>query len=187
MDRSDNMAKARAVAKMNREKQKETEELINRAVASGADMDTVTVVRKDSDRSVRKERIPFGVPVQKLQGVSVEGYRLRWINDYPGRIAQAQAGGWEFVESDEVSISAVGALGFQNENLGSKVARIIGKNHDGSPLFAYLMKLPEEFAKENEKIIQGYADRIDDEIRRAGKDVEHGYVPRGHTNVYKRD
>lgn len=130
------------------------------------------VVRVEGDRPQRKQRIPFGVPRTKLSvSAGIPGYHLHWINDVSGRIYGAQEGGYEYVAPKEV-----GAEG--NE---TQVKRLVGTNEDGSPMFAYLMKIRQEWYEEDKAESQ----KVNDEIERAIKggklneqSGDNRYVPR---------
>lgn len=141
-------------------------------------------VRKEADRPTRETRVPFGAARTKLDvPYHIPGYHLHWVNDTPGRIAQAEASGYEFVAHDEVRLSAR-ALGNTGTALGSNVSRLVGKQEDGiSPLYAYLMKIKQEWYDEDQKSMQSKVDATDQAIRggniegHVGKDGR--YIPKG--------
>lgn len=123
------------------------------------------VVRSEADRPVRAKRIPFGAARSKL-GVtmSVPGYHLHWVNDAAGRVAEAQAGGYTFVEPKEVGDAAS----------GTQVKRLVGTQEDGSALYAYLMKIEDEFYAEDQKLNTKIADEFEQAIRRGKLDEKAG-------------
>lgn len=117
-------------------------------------MATNTQVKKTPTRN---KRTPFGYKVSKLDvAVEIPGYKLRWINDENGRIHEAQEGGYQFVEPSEV-----GSANTED----TKEKRLVGKQQDGKPLFAYLMKLPLEFYEEDQELRRSEQKQIDDAIR----------------------
>ena len=78
----------------------------------------------------------------------VPGFATRWFNDENGdqtrtgpRIQMALRSGWVFIERDEVALNE--GLVPLNVDLGSHVREIVGKQQNGSPLFAYAMKKPQ--------------------------------------------
>jgi hypothetical protein len=113
-------------------------------------------VRAESDRPQRTKRVPFGVPQTKL-GVQLEvpGHHLYWCNDVEGALEQAQAGGYSFVTPKEVG----------ETRDGSQVKRLVGTKKDGSPLYAYLLKIPQEWHEED----NAQKAEIDDAFERAIK------------------
>jgi len=119
---------------------------------------------KKAVESRRKERIPLGVPRKKLEAKPIEGYHLHWVNDYPGRVIEALAGGYQFVEYSETEINDFVTPG--NSDLGTRVKRQVGKNENGEALFAYLMKIEENLWKQDQEELQKRNNKVDEAIRR---------------------
>jgi hypothetical protein len=118
---------------------------------------TITDKKEMAQPKARNKRIPFGVARSKLAVANlIEGYHLRWINDEPGRIAQAQDGGYTFVEPDEVG---------REKSEDNKVKVLGGAQKDGSALYIYLMKLAMEYHLEDVQENQSKLDKIDSAIR----------------------
>lgn len=116
-------------------------------------------VRTQADRPKREARVPFGVARSKLSvEMELEGYHLHWVNDTPGRIHDAQRGGYAFVKPSEIGI----------EGTDTQVKRLVGTNEDGSSLYAYLMKIELQYYEEDQKVIQSQVDQFDRAIK-AGK------------------
>jgi len=61
------------------------------------------------------------------------GYQRRWINDTPGRLQQAEAGGYSYVSEDPNAKST---------DVGSRTSRVVGKDESGQGMRAYLMEIP---------------------------------------------
>lgn len=121
------------------------------------DKKLTTVVRSPADRAKRPERVPFGVARTKLEvPMHIEGYHLHWVNDTPGRVLEAQRGGYTFVEPSEVGAT----------DSGTQVKRLVGKDEAGDALYAYLMKIELEFYHEDQEKIQSQVDQFDKAIRR---------------------
>ena len=134
-------------------------------------------VSKEVTKEVRtrEKRRPFGVPVSRLSVyVDVPGFHLRWINDEPGRLALALQSGYSFVEPEEV-----GRVGDE----ANRVKEQAGVQRDGStPLFMYLMKIPQEYYEEDRTLLDGQVDKIDEAIRAGKLEKQSGdgrYVPSG--------
>ena len=122
----------------------------------------------------RNKRVPFGVARTKLDvEQTLDGYHMHWINDDPGRLSQAMAGDYSFVEPHEVGI----------ESADSKVMRLVGVTESGSVQNAYLMKIPMEFYLEDQSVGQKSLNQIDEAIRGgritgSGDTTEGRYVPK---------
>ena len=135
----------------------------------------------DASREMRT-RIPMSVPRAKLTTPELPGFHCHWVNDYPGRILQASSAGYEFCSQDEALITindlAGSALG-QGTDLGSRVSLVVGKNEDGSPLRAYLMKIRLEWYKEDQLAGQSQVDKIHEGMRQGlpvAGDASNRYV-----------
>lgn len=114
-------------------------------------------VRAEHDRPQRARRVPFGVPKTKL-GVTlvIPGYYLYWCNDTGNQIAEAQAGGFDFVSPKEI--------GEVRED--SQVKRLVGNKKDGSPLYAYLLKIKQEWHEEDKAQLAEVDNQFERAIRR---------------------
>ena len=149
----------------------------------GKEVETKTI-RKEVDRPVRKSRKAFGSAQSKLSvPYLIPGYHLHWVNDIPGRIAEAEENDYEFVTYEEVKMSARVATA-SGGTLGSNVSRLVGKQEDGiTPLFAYLMKIRQEWYDEDQKLNQQKVDDVDAAIRGGNVEGHVGrdgrYIPKG--------
>ena len=105
----------------------------------------------------RNKRVPFGVARTKLAiEQTLEGYHMHWVNDTPGRIGQAMAGDYTFVDPKEINLDST---------RDNKVTVLVGTQEDGSPMNAYLMKIPLEFYYDDQEAGQKPLDQIDNAIR----------------------
>lgn len=102
----------------------------------------------------RENRISMSVPMAKLAVPKIPGFSLYWFNNEAGRIEQARRAGYVFVEEDEVRMPG-GQLGSndaesRNTDLGSRVSMIGGGlTRNNEPVRLYLMKIREEFFKDD--------------------------------------
>jgi hypothetical protein len=101
----------------------------------------------------------------------IPGYHVHWINDYPGRVEQAQDGGYEFVDRSEVKMNDRGPTPTDSD-LGTRVSMVVGRNEDGTALRAYAMKIKQEWYDEDQAAIQAHNDKIEKSIRRGQQQVE---------------
>ncbi len=126
---------------------------------------TPVVTRSQGERPRQTQRIPFGVPQTRL-GVDVQipGYKLYWTNDEGGAIERAQAGGYQFVTPAEIG-------GSSKE---SQEKRLVGIHKDGSPMYAYLMKIEQEFWDEDQAALQRIQDQFDHDIQRGSLEAVPG-------------
>lgn len=128
----------------------------------------------DRDGTGRAARVPLGGHRAKLQAPSRPGYHRRWINDHGARIANAERGGYQFVE-DEDEINETGR--------GAKRFVTVGTKEDGTPLKAYLMEIRQEFFDQDQQAKQSKNDEVDAAIKRGDvegaqpQDQEKYYVP----------
>lgn len=115
------------------------------------------MVTKTTTRTQAKRR-HFGVPVSKLSvNLEIPGYHLRWINDDPGRIHNALDSGYEFVTPAEVG---------RESRDGDRVKELVGtQRNQTEALYAYLMKIKEEFYLEDRGLLESQVDSIDSAIR----------------------
>jgi hypothetical protein len=130
-----------------------------------------------------RSRIPMSVPRAKLHTPEIPGFHVHWLNDYPGRIIQAMDAGYSFVESDQAVITSNDLAGSpigSGSDLGSRISVVVGKNEDGSPLRAYLMKIPNEYHKEDQQASQDRVDQVHEAMRQGKQQVDgdnsHRYV-----------
>ncbi len=138
--------------------------------------DSTPVVRSEGERvsaQQPRERIPFGVARSKLAvSLAIDGYHLRWVNDSPGRIYEAQESYYQFVSPEEIGAE---------KSEDGKVKRLVGKNEDGSALFAFLMKIKQEYYDEDEILRNQAQDNFDKQIKAGRLDEKSGenrYVPK---------
>ena len=113
----------------------------------------------------------------------IPGYHMHIFNDEPGRIQTAIDGGWEFVTPDEVG-GVKDSVTSGNTDLGDKVRFLVGTSEKGDGLYAYLMKIKQEWWEEDQAEIQKRNDRVDDAIRggvnvASGTSAEGFYTPKG--------
>jgi len=110
-----------------------------------------------------------------------------WINDSPGRINQAVDGGYEFVTAAEAGGMTNSNATDRNVDLGDKVRVLVGRQEDGGPLFAYLMKIPKDWFEEDQSSIQQRNDMVDDAIRRGKKpgNDDQNFYSRPGENIIK--
>lgn len=136
----------------------------NMAETDKKDEKEVKVVKK-----ARKERVPFGGSRMKLSFPEVAGKVRRWVNDVGGRCQLAEEGGYDFVTDEGQKIGDT-AVGSGNQDLGSRVSRIVGTLPDGSPQRAFLMEIDKDLYDEDQAEKQSKLDVIDAQIR--GGNVE---------------
>jgi len=114
--------------------------------------------------NARKERVPFGAARLRLTAPQRPGYKRRWVNDVGGALEQAQDGWYEFVTDDGLKIGET-AVGSGNQDLGSRVSRIVGTLRNGQPQRAYLMEIKDEYYQEDQETKQKRLDVTDNQIR----------------------
>jgi hypothetical protein len=92
---------------------------------------------EDTREEPRRERIPL-TRQNNLYYPEIAGFKLRWVNDTPGRLKKYEEAGYNFVE-EEV------------DGRKEKVKKSAGVNKEGRLFDMYLMKLPEKYWQEDLK------------------------------------
>lgn len=134
---------------------------------------------------VRRKRGTFNGTTGKMS-VNVEklvqqGFHMHIINDLDNRINEVLDRGYEFVLSHEVD-GITSNTTSRNTDIGDKVRFLVGTQKSGDPLYAYLMKIKQEWYEEDMRDLQNRNDMIDDAIRRgktAISDPSHFYSKDG--------
>lgn len=101
----------------------------------------------------RRKRIPMSTPNRKLEVPPIDGFYLYWFRD--DEVMRAIAAGYEHVKDSEVELIQMDVAGAEgvsgNTDLGSNVTFVGGKDDNGHPQRAVLMKLPMEFFLEDQR------------------------------------
>jgi hypothetical protein len=138
--------------------------------------------RKKQTSKGKVERVPFGARRKKLQVEERKGYVRRWFNDEDGRIEQAEAAGYTFVDRKEVPRLGQGALHEDNSDVNSKVSKIVSRGRE-KPLRAFLMEIKKSWYDQDQRAKEVVNAQIDDALRNnapGGNVVDNQYVPKGH-------
>lgn len=143
--------------------------------------------RTQERREGKRERVPMSGHRSKLQlsesdrkALDEAGFVPRWVNDVDGRVEQALAGGYVYVEPEEAKSVGQMALHEGNSDLNGRVSKIVSKG-GGQPIRAYLMKIKKEFYDEDQAAKQARNDEIEDALRNGqpgGADTSSQYIPR---------
>lgn len=127
------------------------------------------------EESGRNTRVPLGVARSKLSVTGRPGYVRRWINDYDGRLQNAEAGGYEFVMNDAVKQIGDADVDNENRDLGTRVSRVVDKSTGQK---AYLMEIKEEFYQEDQRAKIAKVEEVDRRIRKGKlENVDEMYIP----------
>ena len=129
-----------------------------------------TLVRSTSDRETetvrsqaqRPRRNSIGVPRLTLAVLNeIPGYHLCWMND-DGNVQNALDSGYEFVTKGETELAnGVTPL---NTDVSDKVKQKVGTTQQGDILYAYLMKIKNEWHEEDMFEIEKQNKQIEDSI-----------------------
>ncbi len=96
----------------------------------------------------------MSIPRRKLEAPDIPGYHCHWFLE--GRIPAAMQGGYKFVTTDEVSLnqfnSANDTTVSGSTDLSNRVS-IVGNTQgaSGQPEMLYLMKIQEEYYREDQR------------------------------------
>jgi hypothetical protein len=147
------------------------------------------IVRDEAQRptAARTRAANFGGPSLKLSvPQQIPGFHLYWENDAgEGKIENLLENGFDFVTPAEVGIqSRRSATVVADSELDSRVSRFVGRQPDGSPMRAYLLKCPEDIWAEYEADRNEQADAREDDIRQRVESPGAGnYKPNGYTST----
>ena len=108
---------------------------VDGAVAEGAIRETVSeeAELRAKIAEIRQIRRPIGSYSQKLALPERRGYKRHWFNDQAGRVEDAEANGWAFIQDRD----------------GHNLKRCVGTGRDKNALYAYAMELPLVFWQED--------------------------------------
>jgi hypothetical protein len=110
----------------------------------------------EPERKARAPRVSMSQQRLRLQVADIPGFRLYWFKDE--NVPAAQDAYYEFVKRGELAVnplgigSSVNADG--NTDLGTNVSIVAGQNAAGNPVRLHLMKLPLEYYREDQKLIE---------------------------------
>lgn len=152
---------------------------------------TTAPMNADGSSPTRTRRGVFNGTEQKLRvSKEIPGYHLHILNDTPGRIDTALDGGYEFVSPEEVGGISDRVTALNTELSNNRVRYLVGTGEGGAPMYAYLMKIRQEWYDEDQEGLQHKVDGVDAAIR-SGKNPTSGsssdgfYSPRGTGISYK--
>lgn len=141
-----------------------------RKAQSSVETQGETLVRSEADRttevvrtqSKRPRRGSIGVPRLRLAvKFDIPGYHLCWQND-DGGVENAQDSGYEFVTRGETE--AEDGVEPSNIDMADKIKQKVGTTDSGQPLYAYLMKIKQEWFEEDQNELAEHNRRIQDAI-----------------------
>jgi hypothetical protein len=127
-------------------------------------------IRSEADRGTeqvrtekqRPRRNSIGSPKLSLAVQNeIPGYHLCWMND-DGNVENAVNSGYEFVARGETEL--VYGVTPLNVDLADKIKQKVGTNEAGHPLYAYLMKIKQEWHEEDMAEIAEENKRIEEAI-----------------------
>lgn len=127
-------------------------------------------IRSEADRGTeqvrtqgqRPRRSSIGSPKLTLAVQNeIPGYHLCWMND-DGNVENAVNSGYEFVTRGETEL--VYGVTPLNVDLADKIKQKVGTNDAGHPLYAYLMKIKQEWHEEDMAELAQENKRIEEAI-----------------------
>jgi hypothetical protein len=134
-------------------------------------------------KSVReaRQRVPLGRHRRKL---SVDHLNIpkdkvaRWVNDKPGRVAQALEGGYQLVRNPQNESAGEDTL--VTGQLGEALTAVVGSDEAGRPITAHLMVIDKDLYDEDQAFKQAKLDELDNAIEKGEVEPGEGqYIPSG--------
>jgi hypothetical protein len=127
-------------------------------VRSVADRETETV----RSQAQRPRRNSIGVPRLTLAVTDeIPGHHLCWMND-DGNVQNALDSGYEFVTRGETELA--NGVTPQNTDMSDKIKQKVGTTQQGDVLYAYLMKIKNEWHEEDMAAIESQNKMVEDAI-----------------------
>lgn len=128
---------------------------------------------------VRRKRESHGLARYKLSiPNTIPGWYVRWVNDDGRELDWRLQSDYEFVEPQEVGLAA---------EKDSRVRRLVGVRENGDPLYAFLMKIRQEWRDEDEREEAEAQVRFERQIK-SGTIAAEGseqarYIPKGGISI----
>jgi hypothetical protein len=138
---------------------------------TSAETQSEPMVRSQADRtteavrtqSSRPRRGSIGVPRLRLSvQFDIPGFHLCWQNDNGG-IENALDSGYEFVTRGETELNN-GGVEPLNLDMSDKIKQKVGTKEGGEPLYAYLMKIKQEWFEEDQNELAAMNKQVEDSI-----------------------
>jgi hypothetical protein len=127
-------------------------------VRSVADRETETV----RSQAQRPRRNSIGVPKLTLAvKFEIPGHHLCWMND-DGNVETALDSGYEFVTRGETELES--GVTPSNVDMSDKIKQKVGTTQQGDVLYAYLMKIKQEWHEEDMAAIEAQNKLVEDAI-----------------------
>ena len=146
------------------------------------------VVREVSQRPTAPRRNLFTGTQQRLAVYgNIAGHHLHIFNDTPGRIEQALASGYSFVKKGELELEASRRVVDTNSAVDGNVRYVVGQTEGNEAMYGYLLKIPEEFHRADQKEMQDTLNTAEAQMLRNGGAASdrllNSYVPNGRRNA----
>jgi hypothetical protein len=118
----------------------------------------------EMEQEIPRTRTPFGSGRLRLGVTKIPGYHMHWIRNDPGRLEDAEANGYEYVTKSEVRLSRTS--GADSAEAGERVSRISpGAQENGQPTILHLMKIREEWFRENQEFYLARSRAVEQQIK----------------------
>jgi len=119
----------------------------------------MATIRRSTKKDNTRKRIPVGEArnILTVQGKE-KGFVYRWVNDVDNRITEFKQAGYDHVVDDSLDI------GSDDVKQGSVVGKTISKSV-GQGVTAYLMRIKEEWYKEDQQAKLSKVDSSEELIR----------------------
>lgn len=124
----------------------------------------------------KSSRIPMSIPQLKLEVPEIPGWHLYWAVE--SNLPRFFQGGYELVYDHEIHVNAVG-IGSQhsisgNMDLGTKVSIAAGVKENGDTEYLVLVKIEEQYYREDQGKIEALNRRILKAIFKERKPIDQG-------------
>jgi hypothetical protein len=146
-----------------------------------ADVKTTTPVAVKQDGApVRRKRASHGLARLRLSvPKEIPGYYCRWVNDDGVEVEWRLQNDYEFVAPTEVGLD-------DPEN--TRVRRLVGTKENGDALYAYLMKIRQEWRDSDVEEEGELQRRFEQQVKSGtivgeGTSADHRYIPKAGISI----
>lgn len=123
---------------------------------------SVKATGTSKERKDKSKRIPMSIPQLNLQVPAIPGWHLHWALE--SNLPRYLQGGYEFCNDGDVPVNQKGVGTSKdidgNADMGSRIRVIAGTLPTGEPEYFVLMKIEEEYYREDQKKIEDHNTRI---------------------------
>lgn len=144
-----------------------------------SDKDILAQARQRREDASKEQKSIGALPGQRLVAAKIPGLESRWVNNTPGRVDAMLKRGYSFLKAKKETGSIL------TTDIGTAKSQIVGTAATGGALRAYLMVIPQELYRENQKIKEQRTQTQADAYKGIEHDSDKLATPEGRSAIYK--